>query len=154
MVRINDYPLTPQSSAFKTGILWNYMADRNQRPFSQRQGLHQIIQQPGDDGVSKLASRNDAQTSLPLGSIVVDLKFGDPHDALRRHCERLAFSGFFPETTRYRIDFIYSARMRAMFSMLMPLGQAASHSAWLEQLPKPSASIWPTIFWARLLRSA
>jgi len=34
----------------------------------------------------------------------------------------------------------YSRRMRAMFSMEMPLGQTASHSAWFEQSPNRSRS--------------
>src|SRR5450432_1428524 len=41
----------------------------------------------------------------------------------------------------------------AMKLMLMSLGQAASHSLWLEQWPKPSASICATILRTRSTRS-
>src|SRR5947208_13825117 len=40
-----------------------------------------------------------------------------------------------------------------MNSMPIPLGQAASHSAWFEQEPKPSASIVSTMFTTRRYRS-
>ncbi len=43
--------------------------------------------------------------------------------------------------------------MRAMNSTRMPLGQAASHSPWLVQVPKPSASICATMSRTRSQRS-
>ena len=43
--------------------------------------------------------------------------------------------------------------MRAMFSTEMPFGQAAMHSKWLVQLPKPSASMACTMESARCSRS-
>jgi len=41
---------------------------------------------------------------------------------------------------------IWSRFIRAMLFRLISLGQAASHSPWFVQLPKPSSSIWSTIF--------
>jgi len=48
-----------------------------------------------------------------------------------------------------RLALIQSRFMRAMFSTLMRLGQAASHSSWFVQWPKPSASICATILSTR-----
>lgn len=47
----------------------------------------------------------------------------------------------------------YSRRILAMFSIEMLFGQAASHSPWFEQSPKPSASIWSTMPSTRDVRS-
>src|SRR5262245_45233375 len=54
---------------------------------------------------------------------------------------------------RMRLALIQSRFMRAMFSTLIRLGQAASHSKWFVQWPKPSASICATILSTRSQRS-
>src|SRR5690606_2541097 len=47
----------------------------------------------------------------------------------------------------------YSRFNRAILVSLMPTGHSASQAPVLVQLPKPSASIWLTMAWARLYRS-
>lgn len=52
-----------------------------------------------------------------------------------------------------KIALKYSLFNLAIFRMEMPLGQTASHSLKLVQLPNPSSSIWATMARARSFRS-
>src|SRR5690606_36131819 len=49
----------------------------------------------------------------------------------------------------FTLALIYSRFIRAMFSREIPFGHSTSQAPVLVQLPKPSASIWCTIFSTR-----
>ena len=105
-------------------------------PGATRCGLVEVA----DIGLAKLLDRAPADASLTGTNQVM----GTP-----RYMAPEQMEGSHAVDHRFNAALIYSRRITAIFEMGISLGQTASHSPWLVQPPKPSASIWATILRAR-----